>query len=262
VLLGLPVATLTTVYDHHGAHAEAEALLQLPVLDAMFQTPAGLQYLRARGHHRLATGEAHAAIQDFERCRDLSLEWGRDLPAALPWRGDLAEAHLALGNRERARELARDQLARLGSGWTRSQGVTTRILAAACDLTDRPALLRDAVELLQSSGDRLELARACTELSEALDALGDEAGARQARRMLERFLAEPAPVDGRLPGDLSEAESRVATLAIQGRTNRQIAEQLNVTVSTVEQHLTRVYRKLNLRGRSELLELPLDQSGE
>jgi DNA-binding CsgD family transcriptional regulator len=44
----------------------------------------------------------------------------------------------------------------------------------------------------------------------------------------------------------------VAALAADGYTNRQIARRLNVTVSTVEQHLTRVYRKLRISRRTDL----------
>ncbi|MFI1912494.1 LuxR C-terminal-related transcriptional regulator [Nocardia sp. NPDC020380] len=58
----------------------------------------------------------------------------------------------------------------------------------------------------------------------------------------------PAPT-----GDpLSPAERRVAELAAQGNRNRDIAEALDITTSTVEQHLTRVYRKLAVSRRSEL----------
>jgi DNA-binding CsgD family transcriptional regulator len=51
---------------------------------------------------------------------------------------------------------------------------------------------------------------------------------------------------------LSEAERRVAALAARGCTNRQIATKLYITVSTVEQHLTRVYRKLRVNRRGDL----------
>ncbi|NEE40831.1 LuxR family transcriptional regulator, partial [Streptomyces sp. SID7982] len=51
---------------------------------------------------------------------------------------------------------------------------------------------------------------------------------------------------------LSEAELRVAALAAEGHTNREIARRLFITVSTVEQHMTRVLRKLNLSRRDEL----------
>ncbi|MEU5057500.1 AAA family ATPase [Streptomyces sp. NPDC021470] len=54
------------------------------------------------------------------------------------------------------------------------------------------------------------------------------------------------------PPALSRAEDRVARLAREGLTNREIAEQLGVTPSTVEQHLTRIYRKLGVRGRAGL----------
>lgn len=271
VMVGLPLSVLSLAYTRRGAHDETAALLRIPVPKAMFRTPIGLQYLRARGHHRLALGHAQDAVADFEQCRDLCQRWRRDVPTALPWRGDLAEARLALGDRHRAQELAQEQLSRLGPENTRTRGITTRILAAASDLPDRPALLRTAIDQLQASGDRLELVRAFADLSEALHALGDETQARLMMRMFDRFNAagtpsavtEPAGVNGSGPApagptDLSDAELRVATLAVQGRTNRQISQQLNVTVSTVEQHLTRIYRKLGVRGRTELLELPPD----
>ncbi|WP_223865537.1 helix-turn-helix transcriptional regulator, partial [Streptomyces sp. 5-10] len=73
--------------------------------------------------------------------------------------------------------------------------------------------------------------------------------------------AEPGGDDDDAPGTvaesaeqpvLSEAEWRVATLAASGMTNRQIAKSLYITVSTVEQHLTRIYRKLSVGNRQEL----------
>lgn len=51
---------------------------------------------------------------------------------------------------------------------------------------------------------------------------------------------------------LSDSERRVATLAASGYTNREISLKLHITVSTVEQHLTRVYRKLNITRRQDL----------
>lgn len=75
--------------------------------------------------------------------------------------------------------------------------------------------------------------------------------------------AIPGPTDRRAPGGggpdddgddrrLSEAELRVAELAAEGLTNRAIGRRLHVTVSTVEQHLTKVYRKLGVSGRVDL----------
>jgi DNA-binding CsgD family transcriptional regulator len=55
-----------------------------------------------------------------------------------------------------------------------------------------------------------------------------------------------------LAGALTDAERRVAVLAARGSTNRAIAARLYVTTSTVEQHLTRVYRKLSVKSRADL----------
>jgi DNA-binding NarL/FixJ family response regulator len=51
---------------------------------------------------------------------------------------------------------------------------------------------------------------------------------------------------------LTGAEERVAALAACGRTNVEIASELGVSAKTVETHLSRVYRKLGLRSRTEL----------
>jgi DNA-binding CsgD family transcriptional regulator len=54
------------------------------------------------------------------------------------------------------------------------------------------------------------------------------------------------------PASLTEAQQQVADLAAAGLTNREIAEQLYVTIKTVETHLIAVYRKLGIRGREGL----------
>jgi DNA-binding CsgD family transcriptional regulator len=51
---------------------------------------------------------------------------------------------------------------------------------------------------------------------------------------------------------LTPSEERVAWLASTGRTNRDIAQELFITLATVETHLTRAYRKLGVPGREEL----------
>jgi DNA-binding CsgD family transcriptional regulator len=60
---------------------------------------------------------------------------------------------------------------------------------------------------------------------------------------------------GRATGTLTPAERRVAGLVAEGRRNREIGQLLFMSVGTVEGHLTRTYRKLGIRSRSELARL-------
>ena len=54
---------------------------------------------------------------------------------------------------------------------------------------------------------------------------------------------------------LTAQELQVAAIAANGNTNREIAGQLFLSVKTIEMHLSRVYRKLNVRSRTELANL-------
>ncbi|WP_094192178.1 helix-turn-helix domain-containing protein [Streptomyces katrae] len=76
-------------------------------------------------------------------------------------------------------------------------------------------------------------------------------GPRGARRGTEPA-GPPAPAAGGAPAPLTDAETRVAALAADGLPNRAIARELAVTPRTVEQHLTKAYRKLGIRGRPQL----------
>ena len=80
--------------------------------------------------------------------------------------------------------------------------------------------------------------------------LGSPLWAGQAR-------AELARIGGRTPSgdELTEAERRIALLVAEGRTNREVAAALFLTVHSVETALTRIYRKLGIRSRSELAHL-------
>lgn len=278
VFLGIPLAAAVEALTATGQYEEAEQHLLVPLPDAVFGSPLVLPFLQARGRYYLAADRPAAALAEFRACRDLMASWGLDLPSLVSWRIDMAEAHLTLGEREEAARLATEQLRALPPGESRTRGMTLRVLAAALPADRRLRLLTDAVELLERSGDRLELARALADLGTCHRLAGRErraAGLDQRARALVaesgamRFggvaavRTEPAdlPVE-RATSDpltgLSEAERRVAALAADGFTNRQIARRLHVTVSTVEQHLTRVYRKLEIRRRTDLPRMLLD----
>ena len=88
--------------------------------------------------------------------------------------------------------------------------------------------------------------RAAREALEQALAIFEELGARL---WAEKARAELRRISGRAPAsdELTETERRVAELAARGRTNREIAAELFMGVSTVEAHLSRVYRKLDVR---------------
>ena len=90
----------------------------------------------------------------------------------------------------------------------------------------------------------MDLARAC----------GAEPLAERARTELRAsgVRARRTALSG--PASLTESERRVVELAAAGRTNREIAAELFVTVKTVEVHLSSAYRKLEIKGRRQLAE--------
>lgn len=272
VSVGAPLATLVHAETAMANYTRVYELLDLPVPEAMFDTRYGLSYLHARGRYSLATGHAPLALQDFLRCGELMAAWELDMAGLAAWRIDAAEAYLAVGLTERARQLLEQQLECCG-GQPRIRAMALRLLAATQPRRHRPMLIRHAVDLLQSCGDRYQLACALMALAQAYEAVNEHRRARvighRARSLAEEchvtLGAADAPEPHQPTGELSEpgiptspaavlsdAERRVAALAAVGYTNREISEKLYVTVSTVEQHLTRIYRKLEIASRAEL----------
>ena len=133
-------------------------------------------------------------------------------------------------------------------------------------------LLRDAVATLADSPARLEHARALVDLGAALRRGNSRSEARQLLRegvdqahrcgataLVTRANHELAatgahPRTVMLSGleALTASERRVAQMAADDLSNKEIAQALFVTVKTVETHLGRVYRKLAVRSRKEL----------
>ncbi|SCG75789.1 ATP-binding protein [Micromonospora coxensis] len=270
-----PLATLIACATEAGRFGEADRWLAQPVPPGMFRTPLGLHYLAARARHHLALGRPHAASADLRRCGELMRTWGVDVAGLAPWRLEMARVQLGIGNKTHATQLLQEQLRVPHGVDDRTRGRTLRLLATTAAPDHRRKLLSEAVNLLQSCGDRLELVRALGDTGQTLQRAGDSARARLlvrrayqlaqdcgasvlAQRLVRRepgagapagypTAETPEPEDG-----LSEAERRVAALAAQGHTNRQISSKLFITVSTVEQHLTRVYRKLDVKRRTDL----------
>jgi DNA-binding CsgD family transcriptional regulator len=273
VAAGFPLGCAITAATRMGRLDDAVAWLEQPIPDTMLQTRHGLHYLHARGEYYLATNRDYAALADFLSCGELMASWGMDMPGLVPWRTSAAEAWLRRGeNRAEVRRLINEQLAKVGPDGSRTRGVALRLLAATSQVHSRPQLLAEAVAILEGCGDRFELARALADLSRAYRAVSQHRRASpMARRAWQTadacgaaaLCAELLPlctnidvVEQRHSSDrlasLTEGERRVAAFAAAGYTNREIAEKLFITTSTIEQHLTRVYRKLNVKYRKDL----------
>ncbi len=272
VAVGLPLGTMILACTRTGRLDEASRRLAQSVPESMFQSRYGLHYLFARGHYYLATNHCHAALADFLSGGELMQAWGLDVPGLAPWRTGAAEAWLRLGNPDQARKLIHDQLARPGATGPHTRGLSLRLLAEAGPAARRPQLLAEALELFEECGDRYEQARVLADTSQAHYVLGDSRRARmlsrRARHMANQcdavplsqellsasaeLQSGPAVEESDETAALTESERRVASLAVRGYTNREIAAKLYVTPSTVEQHLTRVYRKQGVKHRRDL----------
>ncbi|TFV59193.1 helix-turn-helix transcriptional regulator [Mycobacterium sp. PS03-16] len=101
--------------------------------------------------------------------------------------------------------------------------------------------------LLRRRRQREEAARAVAAAVAGFERIGAGLWATRARAELNRLSG------GQPSTELTESERGIAELAGSGLTNRQIATQLYVSEKTVEANLSRVYRKLGIRSRAELV---------
>lgn len=273
VTIGHPLGTLLTAAVRLGDVEAADRYLAFSPPEAMFQSHHGLHYLHARGEYHLAAQRTYAALSDFLACGDLVQALGLEAAPPVPWRTSAAQAWLRLGNNDRAHRMVREQLAcsDMADGGGASRGRSLRTLAAISSPERRPQLLLEAVELFEQRGEQYEQARVLADLGYAYSALADSRRARTTLRrarylalscgaapLCEELLAFEGASDLSSPCEeddgtrLTESERRVAHLAVLGYTNREIAAKLYITASTVEQHLTRVYRKLDIKRRKDL----------
>lgn len=284
-LHGGPVTVLISVYTEMGRYKDAALLLDRPVPEPLFRSVYGLAYLRARGNYALAVNRPHLALSDFLSIGRLAERWGLAPSAQLPWQVDAAHACVQLGDREQAERLLAEHDSATVDTDAAASAAVLRVRAMFAAPGERSQLLVQAAERLQETGDRLQLAKVLNDLACSYEELGEGRRSDTIRRMARQITGDcsaqvpPHPIasghrhpheDGmastlEFPGaaKLSESERKVAVLAAKGLTNREISAKLFITVSTVEQHLTRVYRKLDITCRQELpleLQFPMPQT--
>lgn len=239
------------------------------------QVSLWLDVITAR--QRLARGEAHAASETMLHAERVAALTGWRHPLIVPWGGVAIEAHFAAGRLDEVRALV-EQL----EAFTASLGCRGPLAAAALGrahlaaeagrIEEADAYFRQAIsifsglprpiaaaETLISYGTHMRRTgrprQSREPLARALE-LAERAGAG---RVVELASAELAASGGRRrrreqdPGRLTPQEQRVAELAAEGLTNTQIAAALHLSPKTVGHHLGRVYAKLGLSSRRELI---------
>jgi DNA-binding CsgD family transcriptional regulator len=215
-------------------------------------------------------GRYHEAFVVAKRASEQQLELGW-----ATWSiAELIEASARLGKRENAVPALRrlgERAQVSGSDWARGIEARSRALLSDGDAADR--LYRVAIERLGRTRVRAELARAhlvygewlrrerrrvdarahLRTAHEMLSTMGIEAFAERARREL---LATGETVRRRTVetrDDLTAQEAQIARLAAEGGTNSEIGGQLFLSPRTIEWHLRKVFTKLGISSRKELL---------
>jgi DNA-binding CsgD family transcriptional regulator len=269
----LPYATSWSieVAIEQGRLDAARSLLEaLSQDDARETTPHAIFVLRARGKLRLAEGDPAGALADFLARGQIAGSLGIENPAFVPWRSQAAMALHRLGRVDEARALVCEEL-ELSRRWgtPRPIGVSLRALGL---VEGNAELLREAVEMLADSPARLDHARALIDLGAALRRANSRSEGRKhlregidlahacgATALVTRGNEELAATGAHqrtvmLSGleSLTASERRVAQMAAEDVSNKEIAQALFVTVKTVEVHLSRVYRKLDIESRRQL----------
>jgi DNA-binding CsgD family transcriptional regulator len=227
----------------------------------------------ARGRLRVAQGRVAEGLEDFLSVGEQLTRAGVTSPSYLSWRSDAALAQLALGDREQAGRLAEEELELARAfGAPRALGVAKRAAGIVAGGERGELLLREAIDAFELGDARLERARALADLGALLRRRNRRTEAREllrealdaAHRAGAKRLAEQAETELRATGarprrvvltgldSLTVSERRIAELASQDLTNREIAQTLFITARTVEGHLTSIFRKLRLDSRNEL----------
>jgi DNA-binding CsgD family transcriptional regulator len=266
---GEPTDALRRLIDRTGVRYDAE-----------FTSSSQLLY--ASGVLRAAAGNHAAAIEELRGCAVDGPAFGGENPAMLAWRSAAALSLAELGRTEEARDLAADEVRRAQSfGAPRAIGIALRAQALVGPPADRSETLAAALDVLAPSPARLEHARVLADLGATLRATGQRKAAREpllealaladrcGGQVLERRVRTELAAIGIRPrtsshtgvNALTPSELRVVELASTGATNREIAQTLFVTEKTVETHLGRAFRKLDVSSRRQLPEVLAGAAG-
>jgi DNA-binding CsgD family transcriptional regulator/tetratricopeptide (TPR) repeat protein len=271
-----PAHTLAALIDvllARGQAPQAAAELERALPSGEPVGNQGALFIEARGRLHLELGETRAGVTDLLEAGRRLEEWGLHNPSVAAWRSHAALGLAALGDRQRAGELVQDEVT-LARRWgtPRTLGVALRAQALVGNDERTIPLLHDACATLERSQAPVERARALTDLGAALRRTNQRAEAREHLRVAldiavstgaaslvqrARTELEATGARARIPlrsgvDGLTPSERRIAQMAAAGQTNTTIAQNLFVTIKTVEMHLTSTYRKLDIGSRTQI----------
>jgi DNA-binding CsgD family transcriptional regulator len=230
-------------------------------------------FLHDRGTLRLAQTRAGEALEDLLECGRRLHKIGAISPSVTGWRSNAARAHLLLDQREQAIHLASEELA-LARAWGGPRALSAALRAAGLVEGGAPGieLLEQAAAITDRSPARLEHAHARAELGAALRRARHRVKAREQLRVAADLglrcgatrLADTVRTDLLATGArprrvmlsgvdaLTPSEHRIATMASEGMSNREIAQALFLSPWTVKAHLAHIYQKLSIDSREHL----------
>jgi len=256
------------------AEGRAHAKAALAIAEDRHDRRNSVRAREALGFDALARGDVRYAVECLEPAATMLEEGGVKHPNFFRLDADLIEALVRLGRTSDAqRHLGRleEQSESTGSEW--GQAVVARYRALLSTDTDLPDAFGMALERYDGDHSRFERARTQLCYGERLRRVGQRQLAREQLRVaLETFdrvgalpWAERARTELRASGEhlrrrnpttteqLTPQELQIALLVADGLTNRDVGARLFLSVKTVEFHLTRIYRKLQIHSRSELV---------
>jgi DNA-binding NarL/FixJ family response regulator/tetratricopeptide (TPR) repeat protein len=261
-----------------GEAAQAHGREALELTRALGSDAIRVYALSALAFDDLIGGRVESVIELLDEAQQVAVRLQMDEPALVQWAPDHIEALARSGDAERA-QAALDRFSGQAETTQRTWALACAarcrgILAGPADFAEH---FEEALRLHAGDGQPFEGARTELAFAERLRRVRQRADARPhlaaALETFERLGAKPwiaraqaeleatggptgpkAESDGGA-GDLTPSELKIALLVAQGMTNREVAAALFLSPKTVEHHLSHIYRKLDVRSRTQLARL-------
>jgi DNA-binding CsgD family transcriptional regulator len=269
--LGLLADIDAAAGNAESCHAHAAAAIEIA-------TDKGLGFYRERaeravGRLDLAAGRTAEAVEQLESVyARLARAGNQEANVSPAW--DLIEAYARVGRSDEARELFAGVADAMPAASAGEEAVLERCAGIVADDSSFEAAFERALELHDSEPFPFECARTEHAYGERLRRAGQRKRAREqlhaalavfedlgATAWSSRARSELAASGERLRSAavarerLTPREKQIALAVAEGASNSEVAAALYITPKTVEYHLTRVYRKLGLRSRAELVRI-------